>query len=54
VRYASATIRGTRWLTDDRCNGTLVRVAQGSVTVRDLPRRKSLVLRAPKSYFAAS
>ena len=52
-RYASATIRGTRWLTDDRCNGTLVRVAAGAVTVRDLKRRKSLALRAPRTYFAA-
>ena len=52
-RFASATIRGTRWVTDDRCNGTLVRVAVGAVTVRDLKKRKSLVLKAPKSYFAA-
>jgi hypothetical protein len=52
-RFASATIRGTRWLTDDRCNGTLVRVAAGAVTVRDLKKRKSLALKAPKSYFAA-
>jgi hypothetical protein len=51
-RFASATIRGTRWLTDDRCFGTLVTVAKGAVTVRDLVLRKTLALRAPKSYFA--
>ena len=51
-RYASATIRGTKWLTDDRCDGTLVRVAKGAVTVRDFPKRKSLVLKAPKRYLA--
>ena len=51
-RYASATIRGTKWLTDDRCNGTLIRVAQGSVTVRDLTLNKTLVLKKPKSYLA--
>ena len=51
-RYASATIRGTRWLTADRCDGTLVRVAKGSVTVRDLVKRKSRVVRARKSYLA--
>lgn len=51
-RFASATIRGTKWLTDDRCFGTLARVTIGSVTVRDLVKRKSLALKAPKSYFA--
>ena len=51
-RYASATIRGTTWLTDDRCDGTLVRVSKGAVTVRDFPRKKSLALRAPKKYLA--
>ena len=53
-RFASATIRGTRWLTDDYCQGTLVKVASGAVTVRDLVTRKSLALRAPKTYFAHS
>lgn len=51
-RYASATIRGTQWLTDDRCDGTLVRVKTGAVTVRDLVKRKSRVLRAPRKYLA--
>ena len=51
-RFSSATVRGTKWLTDDRCNGTRTRVAKGSVTVRDFVRRKNVVIRAPKSYFA--
>lgn len=51
-RYATATIRGTKWLTDDRCDGTLVRVAKGAVTVRDIPKKKTLALGAPKSYLA--
>jgi hypothetical protein len=51
-RYASATIRGTKWLTDDRCDGTLVRVVKGAVTVRDFVRRKSLVVRARHKYLA--
>jgi fibronectin-binding autotransporter adhesin len=51
-RYASATIRGTKWLTDDRCDGTLIRVTVGAVTVRDLTLKKSLVLKKPKSYLA--
>jgi hypothetical protein len=53
-RVASATIRGTRWLTDDRCFGTLVKVTAGSVTVRDLVKKKARVLRARRSYFAAA
>jgi hypothetical protein len=51
-RFASATIRGTKWLTDDRCLGTLVRVAVGAVTVRDFVTNKSRALKARKSYFA--
>ena len=30
-RFASATVRGTRWVVSDRCDGTLTRVVQGSV-----------------------
>ena len=52
-RFAAATLRGTKWLTDDRCDGTLVKVTQGSVTVRDLVKRLNRVLKAPKQYFAA-
>ena len=36
-RYASATVRGTVWLTADRCDGTLTRVNQGTVQVSDFP-----------------
>ena len=45
-------MRGTKWLTDDRCDGTLVRVVKGAVTVRDLVRRRTLPLRAGRSYLA--
>ena len=51
-RYSSASIRGTQWLTQDRCDGTLVRVTEGSVTVRDFAKRKNVVVRAGKSYLA--
>ena len=37
-RYGAATVRGTKWLTDDRCDGTLVRVKRGKVAVKDLQR----------------
>src|SRR4051794_2878463 len=51
-KFASATIRGTQWLTQDFCDGTSVRVAEGSVTVRDVVKRKNVVVTAPKSYLA--
>lgn len=51
-RYASATIRGTEWRTDDRCDGTLIRVKTGSVSVRDIRRKKTVVVKAGKSYLA--
>jgi hypothetical protein len=49
-----ATVRGTRWLTKDRCNGTLTRVKSGVVSVRDLRRHKTVVVKAGHSYFARS
>jgi len=51
-RFSSATIRGTVWLTDDKCNGTLTRVTRGSVSVRDFARKKTVVVKAPRRYFA--
>jgi uncharacterized repeat protein (TIGR01451 family) len=51
-RYSSAAIRGTYWLTADRCDGTLTSVREGVVVVRDNVRRKSIILRAGKSYLA--
>ena len=51
-RFATATLRGTKWLTDDRCDGTLIRVTVGAVTVRDLTRKRSVVVKRPKSYLA--
>lgn len=51
-RFAAATVRGTQWLTQDRCDGTLVRVTQGAVTVRDFVKRRNIPVQAPGSYFA--
>jgi hypothetical protein len=48
-RYASATVRGTKWTVTDRCDGTLTAVKSGVVVVRDLRRHKNLVVRAGKS-----
>jgi hypothetical protein len=51
-RYSAATVRGTIWETIDRCDGTLTKVTQGSVTVRDLRKRRNVIVRAGKSYLA--
>jgi hypothetical protein len=51
-RYSAATIRGTKWLVHDTCAGTLTRVTQGAVTVRDDVRKRNVVVRAGKSYTA--
>ncbi len=51
-RYASATIRGTKWLTADRCDGTQVKVSRGVLGVADFPQRRQITLRAGRSYLA--
>ena len=43
---------GKLWLTEDRCSGTFARVTDGAVVVRDLTRRRSVVVRAGHSYLA--
>jgi streptogramin lyase len=53
-RHSHATVRGTRWLTVDRCDGTLTRVTNGSVVVRDFRRHRSVVVRAGHVYLARS
>jgi PKD repeat protein len=55
-RYSSATVRGTKWLVEDRCNGTLTRLPRrprtSRVDVRDLVTRRTIRLRAGRSYLA--
>jgi hypothetical protein len=51
-RYSSATVRGTKWLVLDRCDGTLTRVVRGVVRVRDFRARKNVNVRAGQSYLA--
>lgn len=50
--YGSATVRGTKWLVQDSCAGTLVRVARGVVDARDVARRRTVRVRAGGSYLA--
>jgi hypothetical protein len=51
-RYAAASIRGTTWDTIDRCDGTLVKVTQGSVLVTDLKAKRKIVVKKGRSYLA--
>jgi hypothetical protein len=51
-KYSSATVRGTVWLVEDRCDGTLTKVSRGTVSVRDIKRRKTVIVKAGHSYLA--
>jgi hypothetical protein len=51
-RFAAASIRGTEWETDDRCDGTLIRVKTGAVSVFDQVRQQTVVVTAGKTYLA--
>ena len=51
-RHSAATVRGTTWTTADRCDGTLTKVTRGRVAVRDFRRKKTVLVRAGKSYLA--
>ena len=52
ARYSAATVRGTRWLTQDRCDGTFTRVTQGVVSVQDFRLRRTRLVKAGQSYLA--
>jgi hypothetical protein len=49
-----ATVRGTRWQTIDRCDGTLTVVSQGRVGVRVARGHRTILVTAGHSYLAKS
>jgi hypothetical protein len=51
-RYSAATVRGTVWVTADRCDGTLTTVKRGKIAVRDFRRKKTIIVRAGKRHLA--
>jgi hypothetical protein len=51
-RNSVATVRGTTWLVEERCEGTLTRVTEGAVVVRDARRKRSVTVRAGGRYLA--
>jgi streptogramin lyase len=50
--FATATVRGTEWLTEDSCSGTTVKVKRGAVSVRDNVKKRTVLVHAGKSYRA--
>jgi len=51
-RNSVATVRGTRWSTRETCAGTVTRVMQGAVDVRDLRTGRIVSVRAGHAYLA--
>jgi len=51
-KRSAATVVGTKWYVEDRCNGTLTVVKRGVVKVRDFKKRKTVTVRAGHKYFA--
>jgi hypothetical protein len=51
-QFSAATVRGTKWVVEDNCQGTLTRVVHGVVAVRDFVRHKTILLRAGEHYLA--
>jgi hypothetical protein len=47
-----ATARGTAWVTRDRCDGTVTRVREGAVAVRNRRTGRTVLVRAGGSYLA--
>lgn len=51
-RGSIATVRGTTWLTEERCSGTFTKVKHGKVAVRDKRRHRTVLVRAGHGYLA--
>jgi hypothetical protein len=51
-RYSSATVRGTKWLTEDLCGGTRTTVVEGTVIVHDFVRDLDVTVPAGHTYRA--
>jgi hypothetical protein len=51
-RYSAATVRGTNWTVEDRCDGTLTTVRTGVVAVNDFRKHRNVTVRAGHTYLA--
>ena len=50
--YAAGAVLGTRWLTEDLCDGTLIRVVTDRVAVTNLVNHRHVTVKAGHSYLA--
>ena len=50
--HGAATVRGTRWLTEERKRGTFFKVTEGSIAVREFRTGRTRVLQAPAKFLA--
>jgi IPT/TIG domain/FG-GAP repeat len=48
--YAAGAVQGTEWLTEDRCDGTLIRVTRDKVKVTDLVRHRNRIVHVGHRY----
>jgi DNA-binding beta-propeller fold protein YncE len=51
-RHSAGAVRGTRWLTQDSCAGTLTKVRTGVVAVRDFRLGRTILVEAGERYLA--
>ena len=51
-RFSAASVRGTDWGVQDRCDGTLTVVRRGVVVVRDFRLKENIVVTAGHTYLA--
>jgi hypothetical protein len=51
-RHGAATVRGTRWLTEERPSGTFIKVTEGSVLAEAFERDQRKLLHAGQSFLA--
>ena len=52
--YAAGAVLGTHWLTEDFCDGTLIRVVTDRVAVTNLVTHRRVTVKAGHSYFATA
>jgi len=49
-RFAAATVLGTHWLTDDRCDGTWTKVVAGVVQITDFVNHSTVAVPAGHTF----
>jgi hypothetical protein len=52
--YAAGAVQGTEWVTEDLCEGTVIRVTRDKVAVTNLVNHRHLSVKAGHSYLATA